>query len=70
MSSACQTVLNMPAVRGMKIFNSQAVSQGISDVPAQTFTFSRTRQLLQNERFLSTVCTSPQMSGSGIKKNA
>lgn len=70
MSSACQIVLNMPIVKKIKIFNNQAVSQEISTVPAQTFTFSLIRQLLRNERFLSTVCTSPQMSGSGSKKNA
>lgn len=70
MSSACQIALNMPIVKKIKIFNNQAVSQEISTVPAQTFTFSLIRQLLRNERFLSTVCTSPQMSGSGSKKNA
>jgi len=59
----------MPIVKNAKIFNNQAVTQEISEMPAQTFTFSLIRQLLQNERFLSTMCTS-QTSGFGSKQNA
>lgn len=59
----------MPIVKDMKIFNNQTATQEISDVPAQTFTFSLIRQLLQNERFLGAMRTS-QMSGLGSKKNA
>lgn len=52
------------------IFNNQAVSQEVSSVPPQTFTFWLIRQLLQNERFLSTMHTSSQMSGSESKNKA